>query len=326
MMGATGCVAPLTGCPTGCTSLKDDPKNCGFCGNTCPGGNGCQGGTCTGTLTCALPTILCGDAVVGKMYCTDPSRDPANCGGCGKACPSNAICTNSTCQGGGGSTPGVAACPGANGAPMCTSLLNDPNNCGACGKICPPTLGCYGGACATSPPTATCTPDLKLCADPTGKMTCANPLYDPANCGFCGNVCPSGTMCMNATCMGGIAPDGGTTTMCPPELKPCTDPTGKLTCANPLYDPANCGFCGNVCPSGTACMNATCIGGGAPDGGTVASGDAGVPPSGCPAAFFTCMNAAGQPVCTDLVNDPANCGGCGIVCPTGMACMQKICR
>ncbi len=336
MMGAMGCVAPLTGCPTGCTSLKDDAKNCGFCGNTCPDGSGCQAGTCTGTLTCVPPTMLCGDAAAGKMYCTDTSHDPGNCGGCGKTCPAGAICTDGTCQGGGGNYPGLAACPSASGASLCASLLNDPTNCGACGKVCPAALGCYGGACAAGPATAMCPPELKPCADPTGKMYCANPLYDPANCGLCGNVCPAGTACVNAMCVGGIAPDGGVaTSTCPAALKPCADPTGNVYCANPFYDPGNCGFCGNVCPAGTVCMNATCISGIVADGGTgagpsdagaVFNGDAGVPPPTCPAAFFTCMGAAGQPVCTDLVNDPANCGGCGIVCPAGTGCMQKICR
>lgn len=36
----------------------------------------------------------------------------------------------------------------------------------------------------------------------------------------------------------------------------------------------------------------------------------------CP-TFYECCDSAGAAVCRDIVNDPNNCGGCGVVCPSG---------
>jgi hypothetical protein len=147
-----------------------------------------------------------------QTYCTDVSRDPGNCGGCGRVCPPNAICTSGICQGG-GFYPGVAPCPGTGGAPMCTNLYSDPANCGACGNVCQAGMGCYGGACGTAPPPPMCPQGATTCTDATGKMYCTQISGDPSNCGGCGNVCPAGYACQNATCVAGTPPpDGGTTT------------------------------------------------------------------------------------------------------------------
>src|SRR6185295_17246450 len=189
--GAPTCMPPLGACPTPggmgsvCADLMHDPGNCGGCGHVCPAGVACQAGVCGQPMMCAPPSQMCTDAPTGKTFCADTAHDPGNCGGCGKVCPSNAVCTAGACQGGGGSYPGLAACPGTSGAPLCTNLLSDPGNCGACGHACPGGQGCYGGTCASAPPAPTCPPDAKLCLDPSGKMFCANLLGDPGNCGGC---------------------------------------------------------------------------------------------------------------------------------------------
>jgi len=246
---------------TWCANLLSDPANCGVCGKVCPAGTSCQSGACAGSPMCQAPTVVCLDPPTGKMYCTDPSTDFANCGGCGRTCPAGAICTAGMCQGGGGAYAGAAPCPGTNGAPMCTNLLNDPANCGACGKVCGAGLGCYSGVCNATPPATTCPPDAQLCADPMvpSKMYCAVVLRDPSNCGDCGHVCSGGLTCVEGTCM--PPPTGGTTSMtCPAaQRNSCVNAAGQMYCTDLLSDPSNCGVCGKVCPSATFCQNAACV-------------------------------------------------------------------
>ncbi|MEO5769431.1 MAG: hypothetical protein ABIS92_13855, partial [Polyangia bacterium] len=261
-MGTTTCPAPLKACPGGCMDVMNDPGNCGGCGNGCPAGSGCQNGTCGGVLTCVAPLVMCRDATAGKTYCTDPNRDPGNCGGCGKTCPANAICTAGVCQGGGGGTiQGLGACPGPNGAPLCVNLLGDAANCGACGRSCPAPMGCYGGVCGDAAQAQMCPPELKTCPDPTGKSYCANVLGDPGNCGACGRICPAGAACMNGICGAGtVNADGGVppTTSCPAALYPCGTPDGLMTCVDLINDSKNCGGCGAACPAGQTCQQKIC--------------------------------------------------------------------
>ena len=69
---------------------------------------------------------------------------------------------------------------------------------------------------------------------PKGKKRCGgrcrNLKIDPANCGRCGNRCPTGGQCQNGS---------------------CTCPTGETdcegTCVNLFVDAQNCGACGNDC-------------------------------------------------------------------------------
>jgi alpha-tubulin suppressor-like RCC1 family protein len=48
----TVCTPPQTLCNGTCVNTQTDPANCGACGNVCPGGNTCQSGMCTPTVTC----------------------------------------------------------------------------------------------------------------------------------------------------------------------------------------------------------------------------------------------------------------------------------
>jgi len=93
---AGGGPSPTTpACPTGqaycngaCIPIYSDTNNCGSCGNTCPSGIPCVGGSCT----CPPALAVCG----GK--CTDTTSDSANCGTCGNACPGGQTCKQSICQ------------------------------------------------------------------------------------------------------------------------------------------------------------------------------------------------------------------------------------
>ncbi len=74
-------------CSGACTSVDRDHDNCGRCGDVCPSGLGCVGGTCS----CMTPMIACGGA------CLDPSSDRNNCGACDHICPSDQTCTGGSC-------------------------------------------------------------------------------------------------------------------------------------------------------------------------------------------------------------------------------------
>lgn len=43
----------------------------------------------------------------------------------------------------------------------------------------------------------------------------------------------------------------------------------------------------------------------------------------CP-TFYECCGGTGGPSCRDIVNDPTNCGGCGVTCPSGI-CREASC-
>jgi Putative metal-binding motif len=333
------CVGPATASGFGtCRQMCATDAECGRAGFVCNGGAcapdcrmapmTCQGqacdpatGHCTNQLpvTCSPPMQMCTDTVAGKSYCTDPAHDPGNCGACNKACPSNSICTNGVCQGGGGTYPGLAACTGAGGAPMCTNLYTDPGNCGSCGVRCAGTQGCYSGVCGNAPPPPTCPADAKLCGDAAmGKMFCTNVLFDPGNCGNCGNVCPTSMSCQNGTCVpGGAGTDGGAMQTCLPPGRMCLDPMGKPYCAYTPGDNYNCGNCGIVCQAGQSCQNSLCVAGGGPDGG--------YPPPNCPGNLAPCVPAAGPGYCADLNYDQGNCGGCFRQCPAAYMCQQGNC-
>jgi Stigma-specific protein, Stig1 len=78
-----------------CVDLLSDANHCGACGNSCPGGEVCVGGSCVcGTTghTCAAHEICTG----GTCQCTIPD----SCGACGHLCDPGFLCTsaNSCCE------------------------------------------------------------------------------------------------------------------------------------------------------------------------------------------------------------------------------------
>ncbi len=130
-------------------------------------------------------------------------------------------------------------------------------------------------------------------ADAPASPSCRVFLYpDGGSCGHGGSACPLG--------------DGGTGT-CLTAAGPCVDTR---------TDPAHCGGSLGGCLPGGSCV----------DGACVYPGCAGVPVNAA------CRTAGGAGVCCDgackaldLAHDPANCGGCGIVCPSRSACSGGAC-
>ena len=256
--------------------------------------------------------------------------------GGGFACPAGADCALG--DGGAGS-----CCGGT-----CTDVMADPMNCGLCGSPCFGSQTCVGGSC-TTPSCATGIPSQACalvdggagnccgggCVDPNGQI-------DPMNCGGCGNVCPTGSTCQPAA--GGCADDGGNQVSgcgagCPAGTTcsitgsfcvadSCADGgsfcqlgNGGLgvccggSCTNIYDSPGSCGGCGNACPAGELCYGGSCAHpvacSGNSQGGSCATDGGG----------GTCCGAT----CANLYDDPQNCGGCGLVCPTGSGCVQGAC-
>lgn len=190
-----------------------------------------QGTVCdptTAICTCPSGSALCGQS------CADLTADPANCGGCGLACPSGQTCSSGRCSGGGCPT-GAIDCGGS-----CIDPLTNPQNCGGCGGMgagrrCGNGQDCVMGVC-TAP---ACGFGLSSCSG-----ACVSLASDPSNCGACGKVCPSGSVCSAGQCGA----------MCGTGLTAC-----GTACVDLKHDPANCGACGVACKPGEVCAG---------DGGT----------------------------------------------------------
>jgi len=178
---------------------------------------------------------------------------------------------------------GVCGCP--NGQSVC-------NN--GSGEKC--YSACTGGRIRN---TQTC-----VCECPVGQNECAgkcvNFLTDTSNCGSCGNVCPSGTVCSNGIC----------STTCGAGLTNCP-PTG---CVDLTSNPANCGTCGHACPANASCVGGTCT---------------------CLTGFVPCTTTGGTFMCVAAcpngqVPTPGTCTGCSCptgttACPTGTVTATTIC-
>src|SRR5436853_467073 len=94
---------------------------------------------------CRAPRAVCG----GRCVPTD--TDPANCGTCGRVCPTGQLCDDGTCAV--RCSGGLSECTGA-----CHDLQSDPANCGSCGHGCSAGQVCSMGAC-----TLTCAPGTTAC-------------------------------------------------------------------------------------------------------------------------------------------------------------------
>jgi hypothetical protein len=226
-----------SGCPAG--------YYCDLLGKKCLPGCAVDA-ECGPGAKCNLDKHACcaaGESVCGGS-CVNPSTNPAHCNGCNKVCPGisggHAICTFGSC---GLACDGGRTLCGAD-SPACVFTASDSLHCGGCDKPCTQpaggTVSCVGGSCV-----AGCSgPGKSVC--PSG---CADLQSDPANCGSCGVVCPTGG--------GTAACTGGTCSI--------TCPAGKTLCAGECVDlqtdVKNCGYCGKVCPTGGSSTSPKCSAG-----------------------------------------------------------------
>lgn len=262
--------------------------------------------------------------------CVDTSSDPNHCGTCGRECPGYQACVDGTC---------VTRCPEGQTlcGSQCATLETDRAHCGACGRACGPGEVCSAGRCA-----ATCATGYLSCTLPTrgdaGVGTdagapqhyCVDPMTDRYNCGGCGNVCVSGSVCQDGRCGYACAP-------------------GETRCGSRCYDlqsdRANCGACGNACPGTQVCTMGTCasacVAGQTDCMGACVNlmtsrahcgmcGHACAPGEVCTGGVCVLSCATGQTACggrcTDLQTDVLNCGACGTACGAGEACVMGVCR
>jgi len=328
-------------CPAG---LQCDA---GLCGGSscdagiCPGDDACLGeglGPLGGTSLMCVPNCPAdgGDgqwcasdsASVGSCCggrCVPVFWDHDNCGGCGVACAANEVCAGSSdpfflypnCIAVPGCSPGEPPCiiDGGLGSccgTACVDFWNDSRNCGECGLGCPAEAICQGEECLT---------DAGMPAGDCGEST----------------PCPAGEVCAGGHC---------TSRSCDGTSDFCALPGGErgtccgAKCTDTGGDSDNCGSCGAICPAGSVCGNdgnGNCT---LPDSSAPAC-----PAVPCPAGAICAFNGScvrlgdcssaspGQPscslslvkggtccngLCTDLNEDPNNCGLCGIACPSGI--------
>ena len=156
-----------------------------------------------------------------------------------------------------------------------------------------PVLSCVGTLCPY--PYQTCTDENGAAGYKCG----SNLLTDDANCGQCGNVCPSffqglqmESHCVKGQCQSQCI-NGSPTINDFQDCNGIVDDGCELDIAN---DPKNCGACGAACPNN-------------PDGTPQACTDH---KCGCPAGQTYCSNGVG---CVDLTKDELNCGTCANKCP-----------
>jgi hypothetical protein len=158
-------------------NLRRDAQNCGTCGNRCPAGQVCCGGSCTNT-----------------------TNDNNHCGACGRGCPDATRCNNAICMstgmpmagtpaagsgptggrsgsgGAGSGGSGSGGSPGSQCSPACgagttccngacVDLSSDPNNCNTCGNACEfADSGCCSGSCVNFLDNQTCGACNKDCS------------------------------------------------------------------------------------------------------------------------------------------------------------------
>ncbi|OJY25706.1 MAG: hypothetical protein BGO98_34360 [Myxococcales bacterium 68-20] len=211
-------------------------------------------------------------------------------------------CASTTC------TESTATCPDSR-FPCDVDLKTDPRNCGACGVVCPGRRGngefaCIEGACKMTCVVAAGRP-FKTWADCNGLVDddCETELGTNDNCKACGDTCADPAN----PCIRDVRGVG----------KQCGCDPGSLYCGGGCVDPKssdmNCGACGVACDP---------TGGGAE---AIANGYYGCAGGRCGSAkclpnFADCDGNIANGCETSLLS-PESCGGCGIACDPGQACV-----
>jgi len=287
----------------GCGGIAKNAAGAANCGS-CPGGQVCTNGTCTGGCvpkTCQQLGATCGQQGDGcGGIAINTATGTAGCGTCSAAqscingqCVAN-MCTPLTCA-----SQGIKCGPAGNGCGGTPSdATGTPPVCGNCAS--PQTCGGGGmpGVCGGGCTPLTCAM-LGLKCGPAGDGCggMINPTGNPPGCGGC----PMGQTCGGGGVPGqcGAPPDGGV--MCVP-----------LTCAQQgLACGAAGDGCGKLLDCGTCTPPQTCGGGGTP-------GQCGAPnctPTTCAKANANCGiigDGCGGTLNCGTCIAPQTCGGGGV--------------
>lgn len=228
-------------CDGRCADVSTDRAHCGECGAPCESGEFCVGGNCM--LACRPGRTIC----AGR--CVDTQSDPAHCGGCGIECEDGEVCNEGHCAF--ECNEELTDCSGA-----CVDAQNSPEHCGDC------TLECEGdtqaiGVCSAGRCRLACELLYGDCNSDLGESGgdgCETPLdTDTTNCGACGRVCEL------PRAVAGCSAGNCVVALCDTGYDDCdADPSNG--CESDLSsDDANCGACGQACPSTHACLGRECI-------------------------------------------------------------------
>jgi hypothetical protein len=273
-------------CGSSCVDLLFDRNNCGVCGHACAPGQLCELGACQAAATtctfatqgakCMLPAGGAGTCCGDA--CVDETADSSNCGHCGTSCEPPASCVAGQCAVPGGS---VAQCndssqPHYFACPAGTSCsqLSTGYSCLTSGCTAAGEFACPSTLVGNNIMPSFNSDGPSMCCS-AGDGGCRDFTSDPNNCGGCGFVCPSG-VCFEGNCYPGVAG-------------------------------ADCASEGG-CPAGTVCASGYCVAGPCNFG----SGPWCAAPDG--ALGLCCLVTENSGTCVDPMNDPSNCGGCGIAC------------
>jgi alpha-tubulin suppressor-like RCC1 family protein len=268
---ATGlCVACLPTTDTCPAARHCDPRTF-TCVEGCRDDDGCSGAT----PRCNVTTHTCA-ACVDDSHCTlgTTCRGGTCVAGCDatRPCPSGQTC----CAGG------------------CVDTSSNTANCSACGAACSvanAAPACAAGRCSVG----TCNANFADCNGTAGDGCETFTGGDLANCGRCGNACPTPPNA-SAVCRGGVCGVGP----CAGGFSDCNGAASDGCEVNLQSDARNCGACARVCPTPSNAV-ATCTG--ATCGYTCALG------------FADCDGDATNGCESDVRTSVSNCGTCGMRCP-----------
>lgn len=290
-------------CVDPATAYQSDPKNCGACGNQCPGTR-CQLPVCNAGV-CGLtpnPTLV-GQTCDDRDPCTvnDVCQADGTCKGSPKDCSSVADqCNDGVCQ------AGTGICvkqPKTNG-----TTCND-------GNACTQTDTCQAGACVGSNPVVCAAPDQchqpGVCNPQTGACDYA-PKTDGTTCDTDNNLCTLDT-CQAGVCTAGAAKDcSALNDQC--NTGACNTSTGACF-KQPKTDGTTCNADNNACTNDT-CQAGVCTAG-TPKSCTATNG-ACLINGRCDTASGNCVYDD-APVGTTCAAGDTNCldGAC---CPASVAC------
>jgi hypothetical protein len=100
--------SPGVCCGEACADIANDPANCGGCNVSCPAGQTCVEGLCSGTTApcgaghtneaCDLPDGGPNGLCCPGGGCIDVTSDSKNCGFCGHACTGVQTCVAGRCK------------------------------------------------------------------------------------------------------------------------------------------------------------------------------------------------------------------------------------
>jgi hypothetical protein len=235
----------------------------------------------------------------------------ANAADCSAFDPRTSTCGD-TCTG-----DGFRCCADEDRNYYCSNLKgSDVTNCGACGNACDWDEKCLKGVCVKGRATSCWNTD---CPDGTECVSrdflflrnpqCKTTLVDRTWCGWFGTVCGSTQDCVLGLCLPKMNVACGL--KCLGEGQSCCWVNGVAQCVDVAGSWARCGSCGNTCEWDELCSEGKCE-----PWYTVAKvcpGEGGV---NCSQAGISCVN---------ILNDPENCGECGLQCPGGGWCEDGQC-